>query len=739
MAASAYVEGIEVTQGIQHYQSAMHLFDPADRGPDNSLTLIAGRPAWVRAYMRSTGPDMVHGVGARVTLSRPGQPDEVFEPAAPGVVTAHPRYDTQPTPIIAEDVFQRSQRADIGSTVNVVIPGEEMCGRLSIRVEALADGQVVHERTTLVDATLHQRLHLRAIMVGFSGTDPGTGDAVLVPPPGLHDLMATSGTALAMLPVAGAAEYSVAGTLMLSTPLGTNGCGPGDPGWKALMAELDTIALNDTGHGPWPGTIYYGLIAQDVPDPTFSTTGGGGCGFAGATGDYGVAAGFSLTPDLGRHRGADMVMAHEIGHAMGRAHVRGCGYPDSQLGGIDQAYPAYEPYSWPDAPGASIGEYGLDPRIGEVLAPDLYKDLMSYCPPPSTPPGAVRKWISIHGHRQAAPHPALRPREVCLPGFEHEPVVDHDPNVYIPDPTGHLGRVTRQSVIHVLGRIGPDLAFRPDGVVRGWATRSTGGPPSGWTLLLETTDGRVLGRVPMHVVTVASCGTCGGCEGRSAAPDGSVLHGVVPGTRDGLVLRVVDPEGETTWHREAADRPPHVQLRRADVDDEGLHVTWEVDAVRPDETTVDVQWSTDGDRWQSAAASGGDGAALVDPATMSPGRVHVRVVAQDGFWRAPSNDRAVAIPERPPVLAILWPPSGAVLAAGRPLRLWAAVRHDAGTADLDVAWTLDGQPAGDGQDVWTVVPAPGDHEAAVRVTDASGATVESGVTFTTEEGPSSPT
>ena len=48
-----YIQGIEVTQAIQYYRSAQHLTDPADRAPDNAVTFIAGKPAWVRVYVRS--------------------------------------------------------------------------------------------------------------------------------------------------------------------------------------------------------------------------------------------------------------------------------------------------------------------------------------------------------------------------------------------------------------------------------------------------------------------------------------------------------------------------------------------------------------------------------------------------------------------------------------------------------------------------------------------------------------
>ena len=48
-----HVSGVEVTQSIQYYHSSQHLTDPADRGADDSVTIVANKPAWVRVYVRS--------------------------------------------------------------------------------------------------------------------------------------------------------------------------------------------------------------------------------------------------------------------------------------------------------------------------------------------------------------------------------------------------------------------------------------------------------------------------------------------------------------------------------------------------------------------------------------------------------------------------------------------------------------------------------------------------------------
>jgi hypothetical protein len=47
------IGGIEVTQATQYYRAAGHLTDASDRGPDNSIRLIAGKPAMIRVYLSS--------------------------------------------------------------------------------------------------------------------------------------------------------------------------------------------------------------------------------------------------------------------------------------------------------------------------------------------------------------------------------------------------------------------------------------------------------------------------------------------------------------------------------------------------------------------------------------------------------------------------------------------------------------------------------------------------------------
>ena len=66
------IAGIEVTQATQYYQSDEHLTDSADRGADNGIRLVAGKPAWVRVYLWSLfgAAGLTGTLEVRTTLGR---------------------------------------------------------------------------------------------------------------------------------------------------------------------------------------------------------------------------------------------------------------------------------------------------------------------------------------------------------------------------------------------------------------------------------------------------------------------------------------------------------------------------------------------------------------------------------------------------------------------------------------------------------------------------------------------
>ncbi|MCA9769124.1 MAG: hypothetical protein KC485_09930, partial [Gemmatimonadetes bacterium] len=118
---------------------------------------------------------------------------------------------------------------------------------------------------------------------------------------------------------------------------------------------------------------YYGVVK------TTYSSGVAGIGYVG--GGARTALGWDRLPS------ASGVMAHEIGHNMGRSHVA-CGGPSNP-----------DP-NFPYANG-SIGIWGLDVPALSLRNPSTYKDLMSYCGPEWV---SDYTWAAMLGYRQGGPN-----------------------------------------------------------------------------------------------------------------------------------------------------------------------------------------------------------------------------------------------------------------------------------------------------------------------------------------------
>src|ERR1051326_7748659 len=165
-----------------------------------------------------------------------------------------------------------------------------------------------------------------------------------------------------MLPIG---AYSVDVRSVYTTTAPALDAGNSNGAWSTIINEVYALRNADAS-----GRYYYGVVR------TGYTSGVAGLGYVGGSAHTAIGWDWSSS--------AANVMAHELGHNLGRQHA-----PCGGASGTDPAYP----YS-----GGSIGVFGLDLATLQIQLPGL-GDLMGYCHP---------KWISDYnwnamiGYRQAS-------------------------------------------------------------------------------------------------------------------------------------------------------------------------------------------------------------------------------------------------------------------------------------------------------------------------------------------------
>ena len=145
--SAIYVEGVEVTQGLQYRGAEDHLTDPADRGADNSLTLVADKPAVVRVYVRTLLVPVADVTGT-ITVQRmrygvwvdSGTLAQQF----PGTITAR------------ADPTYSSERGSRANSLQFALPGSLLRGgALRLKVEVHEQGHPdVSAETSVTVATV---------------------------------------------------------------------------------------------------------------------------------------------------------------------------------------------------------------------------------------------------------------------------------------------------------------------------------------------------------------------------------------------------------------------------------------------------------------------------------------------------------------------------------------------------------------------------------------------------------
>jgi hypothetical protein len=137
--------------------------------------------------------------------------------------------------------------------------------------------------------------------------------------------------------------------------------------WGTILSEVRALKVADGS-----SRYYYGVVQ------TGYASGIAGMGYVGGTAR--TAVGWDRLPS-----GAG-IMAHEVGHNMGRMHA-----PCGSAGTTDQAFPH---------PGGTIGVWGLNVAT-LTLKPPTTADLMGYCSPDWV---SDYSWSGMVGYREGGPN-----------------------------------------------------------------------------------------------------------------------------------------------------------------------------------------------------------------------------------------------------------------------------------------------------------------------------------------------
>lgn len=679
------VQGMEVTQTIQHYRAAEHLTDVSDRGPDNSIRLIAGKPAMVRVYLRSLFG--ISGVSGTLEVQRRHsgfiwQTITTLNPTAPSVSNVPG----------TSEVDYATVRGTLNQTLNFIIPAGEMIGtlRLLAHVEA---GSLKTEHSVIVPVTLRQTLQLAGVMITYDGPDSSAANApnIQLAAPTLGDLQAMAARTLALYPVQSQAQFRSAGNLTLTnhlqdTSFPASGCGTA---WNTLHGQ---VVNTRTADGNQPGWIYYGLLPNGVPMGPVGGCGGGGVG-------------------VGPANSGD-TLAHEAGHAAGLGHAPAGGAPNPDLN-----YPAYEPYDPPGTPQASIGEFGVDVNNGNISSPQFVRDFMAYGGP---------DWISPYHYGKLLNNALLNPATVGIdmPWWKDKvyeelkkwpwlplpepPPFDWELPMFPPD-------YPMEKVISLIVQVEDGIVSEVLHVTR-IRTRTHIDRAKSTNLLacLRNKEGEILAQSNLlRLERLPSA--CGDHE--DGGQKSYIAQAFVPDVAEGASLEILS-EKKVLWRREATKKPCKIRgfkarLVKVGKQKELLQVDWNI-ANRPED--IWVRWSTDGKNWKSLATNLTGEKASFDPRMLQSGRVMLQLVVHDGFFSTYSEPVQVKLQKYPPNVAILHPIDGHTYMEGQTLRLWGMV---AGNEELNLpareaTWLLDKKKIAQGIDTWITLE-PGKHILALHV------------------------
>lgn len=702
------VGSIEVNQGVQDL--------------DNSVPLIAERPALVRVYPESN--EDIQSIGARLYITA-----EIADTMGTRQYT-----DLAVNPIRqCLTVFsQGMDREDLNQSFNFILPPEISRGIPTgpVTMRAVLDPTGALDTFNQADGTLTEEFHFTPTapicLLTFPVLTLDNSGEELIPPATIPRPILQRAEAL--LPTPEILDYpqnSVLSKFPGSRPYEF------DAGGSTNTARVNSKlwAQRFTSNTPWhcesrDGSVHYvGIVGKDTLNT--STTGSNFNGYA-------------MTPGSGMHfrlRGemdpaeiskndpvSGMTLAHELGHNFFRRHVD-CGDPLS-IGFLvdwivqDVGYPYHTCEFSPVASDSYFGVDLFDLNDPKLIPPSpgdsapIWGDLMSY--------GSNRwtsdyTWRAIFDKLDRSKQAAKEPTSLEWHDQWLEKSTD-DREVLVHATIDQDGNAEFHYTLSLAGELIPlenrqELAKSREKAME---------QESPFTFDVFDSDGGLITSVPVEVTL-----------GEDAGPPAVILGALLPNPDDLASIQLVFNGGDVMAEAFRPANEPTVEITAptgSTSADENIAVDWTSGHPDKNDLTAIIQYSADGSRWQTVAVDVEEAPHDLD-ATLLPGAVdtaRIRVIVSDGFNTTAALSDPFTVAPRSPVVSITRPADNVVFHQGTPIftEAYAYDPEDGHLRGESINWRIDGiGHVGEGHIALLHDLPVGMHRLILEATDSDGAMV----------------
>lgn len=643
-----YIEAIEVNQAIQNL--------------NNDSPLIADKATVIRVYVRRDPGPEIDNVDVRLTVTNPdGTVVQVSPDPRYATVTAE---SNEPVGGLEPIVFER---LDLTETVVFWWAGSGE-GPVTFEAEVNPTRRILEPNYTnnkeRVTRMLHEvPLHLAYVTMQYE----------------VNGQTLTTGPNFLNRPMAYLLKTYPISTIILH-PRGTHQWSQSLLTMDELMELWDRMWWWDLlSEEPDENTIWLAGIHPNVPLGRY-----GGFGHdERAIAKLGIA-------------GAGELVAHEIGHAMGRRHILCPTTGPNQPIGIDFGYP-YNSHHIAD--GSATGYFGFDVLGSEIIFPEDAADFMSYC---STVQGMRRAWVSDYTYR--AIFTWLR---------------DNFDTPLVTSATTGKSRAAHTYAISGLVDTST-MSTTINSILEIEQAPMATAPMTGtYRVLLEDAEGVIVGEQFFEPQTDIDE------IDNTQAPFALTVAASARPAR----ISIHHGDQQLAEHT-ASDNAPIVTLLSPSggaIYSDTLTVTWEGTDLDGDSLRYFVQLSIDnGATWQAVAVDLSATSVTLDLTTVAgTEEAWIRVLASDGVNMGMATmEEPFSVTTKAPTALLIFPEEGAVLSPSQPQLLQATAfdPEDGALAAEHFSWhsDLDG-PLGQGRSLFANLSA-GEQTLTLTVEDADGNT-----------------